>query len=173
MQAIVLRLDYQSSNILEYLQKQAQTASLKQDASLPPHITLQSFTQTNPIHLKKAIEHWAGQTKQFSLSFASLGFFKQQGCFYAAPIFTKKLAELHLALNLSTREFIRQNAYHAPDQWVPHATIINNTSPLFWGPLFARLAMEFEPFEGKAVAIECWSLVQGNTQIEWSVFLSD
>ncbi|WKA57541.1 2'-5' RNA ligase family protein [Planococcus shenhongbingii] len=172
MQVIVLRLDYHASNILEQLQQQAQSASLKQEAALPPHITLQTFNQTNPIDLKKAVEQWAGQTKQFSLSFASLGFFKQQGCFYASTIYTKPLAQLHEALNLSTREFTGQKNYYMPEHWVPHSTIINNIAPPFWGPMFARLSMEFEPFEGKAAAIECWSLVHGKAQTEWSIFLS-
>ncbi|MGK7378593.1 2'-5' RNA ligase family protein [Planococcus sp. 1R117A] len=173
MQVIVLRLDYHASNILEQLQQQAQTASLKQEVALPPHITLQSFNQTNPIELKKAVETWAGQTKQLSLPFASLGFFKQQGCFYASPVYTKPLAYLHETLNLSTHEFTGQKKYYKPEHWVPHSTIINNISPPFWGPMFARLSMDFEPFEGKAIAIECWSLIHGKAQTEWSIFLSE
>ncbi|MCP2033283.1 2'-5' RNA ligase [Planomicrobium sp. HSC-17F08] len=173
MQVIVLRLDYQSSTILEQLQQQVQAAALKQKAALPPHLTLQSFTQSNPLELKKAIEPWAVKMKQFPLSFASLGFFKQQGSFYAAPIVTKPLAQMHSALSLSTQEFPGHNAYYMPEQWVPHATIINHIAPPFWGPLFARLSMEFEPFNAKAAAIECWSVVQGKAQTEWSIFLAE
>ncbi|MDN7226148.1 2'-5' RNA ligase family protein [Planococcus liqunii] len=173
MQVIVMRFDYPSSAIFEQLQQQAQYAASKQKATLPPHITLQSFTQPSPLDLKKAIEPWAEKTKQLSLSFASLGFFKQQGSFYAAPIVTKALAALHSAINLSTREFTGHDAFYMPDHWVPHATIINHIAPPFWGPLFARLSMEFEPFTAKAVAIECWSIVQGKAQTEWSIFLSE
>ncbi|QDY44632.1 hypothetical protein FK545_01150 [Planococcus glaciei] len=69
MQVIVLRLDYQSSTIFEQLQQQAQNAASKQKAALPPHLTLQSFTHSNPLELKKAIEPWAVKMKQFFFVF--------------------------------------------------------------------------------------------------------
>lgn len=173
MQVIVLRLDYQSSKKIEDLQKQTNAANLKKDEILPPHITLQTFQQTKPLDLKKALEPWAAKTKQIHLSFSSLGFFKQKGSFYLAPVFTKALADLHRSVNLSTMEFAGQDILYKPDQWVPHATIVNNIAAPFWGPLFARCSMEFEPFSATITAMECWSVVQGRAQNEWSVFLSE
>ncbi|WKA53703.1 2'-5' RNA ligase family protein [Planococcus shixiaomingii] len=173
MQVIVLRFDYATSTKIETMQEQGNVASLKDETSLPPHITLQVFLQTKPLDLKKAIEPWAELIKQLPLSFSSLGFFKQRGTFYLAPVITHELSDLHRSLNLSTREFTGQDALHLPDNWVPHATVMNNVAPPFWGPLFARLALEFEPFTGTATALECWSIVNGRAQTEWSVFLSE
>lgn len=173
MQAIVLRFDYQSSGVIENLQNQAKTVSINPNQIFPPHITLQTYTQAHPLELKKAIESWAGSFQQLPLSFDSLGFFKQQGSFFLAPVFTKSLAELHRAVDLSTREFSGQNHYYLPDHWVPHATVINNIAPPFWGPLFARLSLEFEPFQGKGIALECWSIRQEKAQTEWCIFLNE
>lgn len=173
MQVIVLRFDYTASAKIETLQEQGKVASFKNETSLPPHITLQTFSQTKPLDLKKAIEPWAELLKQMPLSFASLGFFKQKGTFYLAPVSTHDLSDLHRSLNLATREFSGQDALYLPDQWVPHITVMNNVAPPFWGPLFARLALEFEPFAGTATAIECWSIIDGRAQTEWSVFLSE
>lgn len=173
MQVIVLRFDYASSTKVETMQKQGKVASLKNETSLPPHITLQTFSQTKPLALKKAVEPWAELIKQLPLSFSSLGFFKQQGTFYLAPVITHDLADLHRSMNLATREFTGQNALYLQDNWVPHVTVMNNVAAPFWGPLFARLALEFEPFTGTATAIECWSIIEGRAQTEWSIFLSE
>ncbi|TWT28007.1 2'-5' RNA ligase family protein [Planomicrobium sp. CPCC 101110] len=173
MQVIVLRFDYASSSRIETMQEQGKVASLKNETSLPPHITLQSFSQTKPLDLKKAIEPWAELFKQLPIAFASLGFFKQKGTFYLSPVITHDLADLHRSLNLSTREFTGQDSLYLPDSWVPHVTVMNNVAAPFWGPLFARLALEFEPFNGTATAIECWSISEGRAQTEWSVFLSE
>lgn len=173
MQAIVLRFDYTTSTKIEQLQKQANAASLDSTAMLPPHTTLQVFEQTNPAALKDALAPWAESSVQLTLEFGSLGFFKQQGVFYAAPAFTDGLKIFHQAVNLATRDFAGQQDHYLPNRWVPHATITKNIAPPFWGPMFARLSMEFEPFTGKAVALECWSIAQGKAQNEWSIFLSE
>lgn len=173
MQAIVLRFDYTSTTKIEQLQKQANAASLDSIAMLPPHMTMQVFQQTNPADLKKALAPWAEQRAQLPLQFDSLGFFKQQGVFYTAPAVTDALKVFHGAVNLATREFTGQQDHYLPNRWVPHATITKNIAPPYWGPMFARLSMEFEPFSGKAIALECWSLVQGKAQNEWSIFLSE
>lgn len=173
MQVIVLRMDYKSSGIIENLQKQTNAANLNKDKILPPHITLQSFQQTNPLDLKKAVESWAARTKQIQLSFSSAGFFKQNGTFFLSPVFTRELAEFHRTVHLSTMEFTGQDTFYAPDKWIPHATIANGIGAPFWGPIFARLSMEFEPFAGIATAVECWTVVDGKTENEWSIFLSE
>ncbi|MGI2327403.1 2'-5' RNA ligase family protein [Planococcus sp. YIM B11945] len=173
MQVIVLRFDYASSKKIEEMQKQGKVASLKNETSFPPHLTLQSFKQTKPLDLKAAVEPWAENFKQLPLSFDSLGFFKQKGTFFLSPVSTHSLTELHRSINLSTREFSGQDPLYLPDHWVPHTTVMDNIAAPFWGPLFGRLSMEFEPFEGTATAIECWSVVNGRAQNEWSVFLSE
>ena len=173
MQAIVLRFDYATSNKIELLQKQANAASLDSTAMLPPHMTLQVFEQTNPIDLKNVLAPLAEQTAQLPLEFGSLGFFKQQGVFYTSPASTHALNVFHGAVNLAARDFTGQQDYYLPNRWVPHVTIIKNIAPPFWGPMFARLSLEFEPFTGKAVALECWSIAQGKAQNEWSIFLSE
>lgn len=173
MQAIVLRFDYKTSTKIEHLQKQANAASLDSTAMLPPHMTLQVFEQTNPADLKNALALLAKQTAQLPLQFGSLGFFKQQGVFYTAPASTDALKVFHQAINLAARDFTGQQDHYLPNHWVPHATITKNIAPPYWGPMFARLSMEFEPFSGKAVAIECWSIVQGKAQNDWSIFLSE
>lgn len=173
MQIIVLRFDYKTSMQVEHLQKQVNAANPTAKKSLPPHITLQAYTNTNPTDLKNAIEPWAKTVGQISLPFASLGFFKQQGSFYLSPVWTKKLSDLHLAIHLATKDFTTEGSHYFPDQWVPHATVANNIAASFWGPLFARLSLEFEPFTGLGVAIECWSVIEGNAQTEWSIFLNE
>ncbi|HSP22763.1 MAG TPA: 2'-5' RNA ligase family protein [Planococcus sp. (in: firmicutes)] len=173
MQAIVLRFDYTTSTKIEHLQKQANAASLDSTAMLPPHMTLQAFEQTDPADLKKALAPWAEQSAQLPLEFTSLGFFKQQGVFYTAPAFTDALKDFHQSVNLAASGFTGQQDNYLPDRWVPHATITKNIAAPFWGPMFARLSMEFEPFSGKAVALECWSIAQGKAQNDWSIFLSE
>lgn len=173
MQLIVLRLDYQASNQLESLQQQAQAAQLEPEKALPPHISLQSYEGANPAELKMAVSPLAEQAKAIPLTFGSLGFFKQRGTFFASPAMTNALSVFHQAINLTTREFSGQQAYYLPGSWVPHATIVNNIAAPFWGPMFARLSMEFEPFVGKAVAVECWSIVNGKVETDWSIFLAD
>lgn len=172
MQTIVLRTDYQSSTKIEELQKQANAANLKRLTALPPHLTLQSFNQANPVDLKKAIEHWALETKQFKISFSSLGFFKEKGIFFLAPVLTDHLAAVHRSLFLSTREFESRDILYQPEQWVPHATLAMQVASQYWGPLFSRLSLEFEPFDAKITAIECWSIINGRTENEWSIFLA-
>lgn len=173
MQAIVLRFDYSTSNKIEHLQKQANAASLSSAPMLPPHTTIQVFEQTNPIDLKNALASFAEQTNQLPLEFGSLGFFKQQGVYYVSPAPTDALKAFHQSVHLATRDFTGQQHHYLPDHWVPHATITKNVPAPFWGPMFARLSMEFEPFSGKAVALECWSIVHGKAQNDWSIFLSE
>ncbi|MGO1058002.1 2'-5' RNA ligase family protein [Planococcus sp. FY231025] len=173
MQLLVLRLDYRASTQIEYLQQQGQTAALQTEKALPPHISLQSFEGANPLDLKGAVAQLAEGAKAVPLTFGSLGFFKQKGTFFASPAVTPALSVLHQTINLATRDFSGQQAYYQPGSWVPHATIVNNIAAPFWGPMFARLSMEFEPFAGKAIALECWSIVNGKTATEWSIFLAE
>lgn len=173
MQVIVLRFDYRTSMQVENLQKQLNAANPQAKKSLPPHITLQNYTDTNPADLKNVIEPWAKTVGQIPLPFASIGFFKQQGSFYLSPVWSKKLSDLHMAIYLATKDFIGAESLYSPDQWVPHATVANHIAASFWGPLFARLSMEFEPFTGRGVAIECWSIIEGHAQTEWSIFLNE
>lgn len=173
MQAIVLRFDYTTSNKIEHLQKQANAASLSSAPMLPPHTTIQVYEQTNPTDLKNALAPFAEQAAQLPIEFGSLGFFKQQGVFYVSPAVTDALKAFHRSIDLATREFTGQQTHYSPNHWVPHATITKDIAAPFWGPMFARLSLEFEPFTGKAVALECWSIVQGKAQNDWSIFLSE
>lgn len=173
MQLIVLRLDYRASNQIEFLQKQGQAAAQNPEKDHPPHISLKSFQGTNPMELKTAVHKLAEQTKAIPLKFDSLGFFKQKGTFFASPIMTNALSAFHQSVDLATNEFSALQSYHLPDCWVPHVTIVNNIAPPFFGPMFARLSMEFEPFAGIAVAVECWSIVNGKVVTDWSIFLKE
>ncbi len=172
MQTIVLRMDYRSSAKIEELQKQANAGDLTKNTALPPHLTLQSFTQSNPADLEKAIQTVASSSQQFKISFSSIGFFKQQGTFFLSPVKNERLNAIHKAILLATQEFRDSDALYQADYWVPHATIANSVQAQFWGPLFSRFSMEFEPFEAKVTAIECWSIVNGKTENEWSIFLN-
>lgn len=173
MQLLVLRLDYRASNQIEFLQEQAQAAKPDAAKAFAPHISIQSFEQTNPADLKKAISSLAEQTRSIPLTFGSLGFFKQRGTFFVSPAMSDALSIFHRAVNLVTREFAGQQAYYFSGSWVPHATIVNNIAAPFWGPMFARLSMEFEPFVGKAIAVECWSIVNEKVETEWTIFLTE
>lgn len=170
MQTIVLRFDYQSSNKIEELQKQANAGSVKKVTSLPPHITLQSFAQTTSADLEKAIQPVAEKTAQLKITFASIGFFKQKGTFFLAPVQTAALNNIHQSIQLATSEFTGSVSLYHPDRWVPHTTVANGIAPQFWGPLFSRLSMEFQPFTATVTAIECWSINDGQTENEWSLF---
>lgn len=171
MQTIVLRFDYQSSAKIEELQKQTNAGSLRKITPLPPHLTLQSFAQTTPINLKLAIQPVAEKTAQLQITFSSIGFFKQKGTFFLAPTQTEALISLHQSIRLATREFKDSDVLYEPDQWVPHTTVANGVAAQFWGPLFSRLSMEFQPFTATVTAIECWSIINGKTENDWSIFL--
>ena len=58
---------------------------------------------------------------------------------------------------------------YLPGKWVPHSTLINNVPLTVWGPLFQRAGLSFEPVTGKAVALECWTVVNGSAQTEWTI----
>ncbi|WP_162287792.1 2'-5' RNA ligase family protein [Indiicoccus explosivorum] len=172
MQVLVLRLDYKSSAVIERLQQQAALTAHSERLKAPPHLSLQAFRQADPAALKPAVQNSIGQLKEFGLVFGSLGFFKQSGTIFASPGVSKPLTDLHLSLHLGTREFGGQNELYLPDNWVPHATISTNIAPPIWGPLFARLAMEFEPFSAKVAAVECWTVAGGRISTDWSLFLN-
>ena len=170
MQLLVLRLDYKSSAVIERLQELAALTAQTDQQHVPPHLSLQTYTQTDPITLKAAVENSISQWKEIPLTFSSIGFFKQTGTIFAAPGIPKALIDLHLAVHSGTRDISGQNSLYKPDNWVPHATLSNNVALPIWGPLFARLAMEFEPFDANVVAIECWSISGGRTVTDWSFF---
>lgn len=173
MQVLVLRFDYQLSTKLEQDSKDLLLAASRgQQTLLPPHISLLSFEQITPTLLQERVKSWSDQQKKIDLSLSSLGFFKQQGTFFAAPVVTKELETFHrelfsLLFNLHTNEI----SPYIPGKWVPHITLINNVPLTVWGPIFQRASLAFEPMVGKAVALECWSLVNGRAQTEWTHFL--
>lgn len=172
MQTIVLRFDYQSSYKIEELQKQTNAGSLKKITSLPPHITLQAFTEASPADLQRALQPVAEKTDQIKINFSSIGFFKQKGTFFLAPVQTGALKNIHQSVLLATREFNGSDSLYQINQWVPHATVANGVAAQFWGPLFSRLSLEFQPFNATVTAIECWSIINGETENDWSFFFN-
>lgn len=172
MQVLVLRLDYKSSSKIEALQKQIDIAGGKARSVLPPHISLQTFTRTHPSDLKRAAEACLSQQKAMPLSIDSVGFFKQSGTFFAAPAVTRQLLHIHSELHSATEMFTGQSDLYKPGNWTPHITIASRIAPPFWGPLFARLSLEFDPFSVEAAAVECWTVVGERATVEWTLFLS-
>lgn len=173
MQVLVLRFDYKLSTQLEHNMKDLLIASSRsKEIPLPPHISLFTFDQINPLILNERVKLWIEKQKQLDISLSSLGFFKQQGTFFAAPVVTKELELFHrelfsLIMNLHTNEI----SPYLPGKWVPHATLINNVPLTVWGPLFQRASLSFETLVGKAVAIECWTVENGSAQTQWTHFL--
>jgi len=173
MQVLVLRFDYTLSTKLEHTTKDLLTAASRGNENpLPPHISLFNFEKNNPVELNQRIKKWVETQKQLDISLSSLGFFKQQGTFFAAPVVTNELVSFHrdlftLIANLHTNEI----SPYLPGKWVPHATLINNVPLTVWGPLFQRASLSFEPVTGKAVALECWTIVNGRAQTDWTYFL--
>ncbi|WP_075617346.1 2'-5' RNA ligase family protein [Paenisporosarcina indica] len=173
MQLLVLRLDYKLSTKLEQDSKDLYNASNRgKETPLPPHISLFSFDQANPVELSQRVQQWCKTQKQIDISLSSLGFFKQHGTFFAAPVVTKEVETFHRDLysmisNLHTPEI----SPYLPGQWVPHVTLINHVPLTVWGPLFQRASLAFEPLAGKAVALECWTIVNNRAQTDWTYFL--
>ncbi|MGB2992907.1 MAG: 2'-5' RNA ligase family protein [Paenisporosarcina sp.] len=173
MQVLVLRFDYKLSTKLEQDSNDLHLASSRSNETpLPPHISLFSFEQTNPLTLNERVEKWSDTQKQLTISLSSLGFFKQKGTFFVAPVVTKEIETFHrelfsLIMDLHTNEI----SPYLPGKWVPHSTLINNVPLTVWGPLFQRAALAFEPVIGKAVALECWTVINGRAQTEWTHFL--
>jgi len=173
MQILVLRLDYKLSTKLEQDSKDLYNASNRgKETTLPPHITLFSFDHANPVELSQRVHLWTKTQKQLDVSLSSLGFFKQNGTFFAAPVVTKEIETFHSDLfamisNLQTPEI----SPYLPGQWVPHVTLINNVPLTVWGPLFQRASLAFEPHAGKGIALECWTIVNGRAQTDWTYFL--
>ena len=174
MQVLVLRFDYKLSTKLEQDQSNLAGAALRgKETLIPPHMSLFTFEQVHPGILGEIIKPWSEKQKQLLISLASLGFFKQKGTFFAAPVITKEMIAFHTDLyNLIGDLHTTEISPYLPGKWVPHATLLNNTALNMWGPLFQRAALAFEPMDGKAVAIECWTIVNGRAQTEWTHFLS-
>ena len=174
MQVLVLRFDYKLSTKLEKdIQDLSVVAKRGNENPLPPHISLYSFEQVNPLILGERLKKWSEQQKQLNLSFASLGFFKQQGTFFLAPVVQNELVSFHTEIfNLIQDLHSSTISHYLPGKWVPHATLMNNIPLTVWGPIFQRAALSFEPMDGKAVALECWTIVNGRAQTEWTYFLS-
>ena len=174
MQVLVLRFDYKLSTKLEQDQRNLAGAALRgKETLIPPHMSLFTFEQVHPGILGEIIKPWSERQKQLLISLTSLGFFKQKGTFFAAPVITKEIVEFHTDLyNLIADLHTTEISPYLPGKWVPHATLLNNTALNMWGPLFQRAALAFEPMEGKAVALECWTIVNGRAQTEWTHFLS-
>jgi hypothetical protein len=174
MQVLVLRFDYKLSTKLEQDQRDLALAALRgKETTTPPHISLFTFEQVHPGILGEILKPWSEKQKQLLISLASLGFFKQNGTFFAAPVITNEMISFHTDLyNLIADLHTTEISPYLPGKWVPHVTLLNKTPLTTWGPLFQRAALAFEPMEGKAVAIECWTIVNGRVQTEWTQFLS-
>ena len=173
MQVLVLRFDYKLSTKLEQDSNDLHLASSRgKETTLPPHISLFTFEQTNPMILNERVKAWSDKQQQLTISLSSLGFFKQKGTFFVAPVVTKEIETFHRELfshimDLHSNEI----SPYLPGKWVPHSTLINNVPLTVWGPLFQRAGLSFEPVTGKAVALECWTVVNGRVQTEWTHFL--
>jgi 2'-5' RNA ligase len=173
MQVLVLRFDYQLSTKLENdMRDLSIAANRKNENLLPPHISLFSFEQINPATLSDRLKKWIDTQNQFNISFSSLGFFKQQGTFFSAPVVTNELISFHIEVfNLISDLHTSSISPYLPGKWVPHTTLLNNVPLTVWGPVFQRAALAFEPMNGKVVALECWTVVNGRAQTEWTYFL--
>jgi hypothetical protein len=168
MQLLVLRLDYHSSSELEKLQKQLYVPNSKNAMQLP-HIPLIAYEKTSPLHLKQAVQPVVQIAGNPFFSATDIGFSKKQGLFYFQVQPDNALTELFQALQLASQQFLTDSSPSA--LWRPCIPLIGQVQAPFWGPLFARLALEAIPVKGKIAAIECWSVVAGRTTIEWSIFL--
>ncbi|WP_211654588.1 2'-5' RNA ligase family protein [Planococcus alpniumensis] len=166
MQLLVLRLDYRSSTTIENLQRQLRQPNSKLALQLP-HIPLLIFEKTAPHHLKAALEPIAQKTAPPSFHASDIGFSKDGARFYLQVHPNEALGELYSSLKLAAHEY----SNGADVQWQPHVPLIGKVPAPFWGPLFARLALEFDHLDGTAVALECWSVIGDRTTIEWSLFL--
>ena len=174
MQVLVLRFDYKLSTKLENDIRDLSTVAKRGTENLfPPHISLFSFEQINPEVLRDRLKKWSEKQKQINISFSSIGFFKQQGTFFLAPVVQNELISFHTEVfNLISDLHTSSISPYLPGKWVPHATLLNNIPLTIWGPVFQRTALAFEPMEGKAVALECWTITEGRAQTNWTYFLS-
>lgn len=168
MQLLVLRLDYRSSTTIENLQRQLRQPNSKLALQLP-HIPLLAFENTAPHQLKAALEPVAPKTAAPSFHASDVGFSKDGARFYLQVHPNEALDELYSSLKLAAHEF----SNGADVQLLPHIPLIGDVPAPFWGPLFARLALEFNPLDGTGVAVECWSVIGDRTTIEWSIFLDN
>lgn len=168
MQLLVLRPDYHSSSKLEKLQQQLYMPNSKNAMQLP-HIPLIAYGKTSPLHLKQAIQPVTQINGYPRFITTDIGFSKEQGLFYFQVQPDNALMELYQALQLASRQFSADSS--PPALWRPYIPLIDQVQAPFWGPLFARLALEATAVKGKIAAIECWSVVNGRTTIEWSIFL--
>ncbi|MBU9672249.1 hypothetical protein KQ939_04520 [Planococcus sp. CP5-4] len=166
MQLLVLRLDYRSSTTIESLQSQLRQPNSKLALQLP-HIPLLAYENTAPLHLKAALEPIAQKTPAPSFHASDIGFSKDGARFYLQVHPNEALGELYSSLKLAAHEF----PTGADAQWQPHIPLIGNVPAPFWGPLFSRLALEFNSLDGSGAAVECWSVIGDRTTIEWSLFL--
>lgn len=166
MQLLVLRLDYHSSTIVENIQRQLRQPNSKLAMQLP-HIPLLAYENTPPLQLKAALEPIAQKTAVLSLQASDIGFSKAGERFFLQVHPTDALAEFYSSLKIAGQGF----SSGADVQWQPRIPLIGNIPAPFWGPVFARLALEFNPLEGTGAALECWSVIGNRTTIEWSLFL--
>ncbi|ALS76716.1 hypothetical protein AUC31_16520 [Planococcus rifietoensis] len=166
MQLLVLRLDYRSSIMIENLQRQLRQPNSKLALQLP-HIPLLAYENTAPLQLKTTLEPIAQRTAALSLQSSDIGFSKDGERFYLQVHPTEALAEFYNSLKIAGQGF----SVGADVQWQPQIPLIGNIPAPFWGPLFARLALEFNPLSGTGAALECWSVISNRTTIEWSLFL--
>ncbi|MGM0897718.1 MAG: hypothetical protein ACQEV0_07455 [Bacillota bacterium] len=166
MQLLVLRLDYRSSTIIENLQRQLRQPSSKLAVQLP-HIPLLAYENTAPLQLKAAVEPIIQKAQVPSFHASEIGFSKESAQFYLQVQPNDVLSGLYSDLQLASHEFSAGSpgAHH-----LPRIPVIGRVPAPFWGPLFARLALEFNPLEGTAAAVECWSVIGDRTTIEWSIF---
>ncbi|MEZ0482440.1 hypothetical protein [Planococcus sp. SSTMD024] len=166
MQLLVLRLDYRSSTTIENLQRQLRQPNSKLALQLP-HIPLLAYENTAPLQLKAALEPIAKKVQAPSFRASDIGFSKDGAQFYVQVHPTEALDELYSSMKLAGHGFSKG----AEVRWQPHIPLIGNIPPPFWGPLFARLALEFDPLDATGAALECWSVIGNRTTIEWSIFL--
>ncbi|MGB3260737.1 MAG: 2'-5' RNA ligase family protein, partial [Paenisporosarcina sp.] len=72
MQVLVLRFDYKLSTKLEHDSKDLHLASSRgNETPLPPHLSLFSFEQINPVTLSEQVKSWVEQQKALDISFSS------------------------------------------------------------------------------------------------------
>lgn len=166
MQLLVLRLDYRSSKMIENLQRQLRQPNSKLALQLP-HIPLLAYENTPPLQLKAALEPIAQSTSALSLQASDIGFSKEGERFYLQVHPTEALAEFYSLLQIAGQGF----STGVDVQWQPQIPLIGNIPAPFWGPLFARLALEFNSLSGTGAALEYWSVIGNRTTIEWSLFL--
>ncbi|WP_271853036.1 hypothetical protein [Planococcus maritimus] len=166
MQLLVLRLDYRSSAVIEGLQNQLRQPNVTPALQLP-HIPLLAFEQTAPLQLKAALEPIVSTIASPDFHASDIGFSKDGERFYLHIEPSGALNDLHSSLKLAGREFQNGPELH----WPLRIPLIKKVPAPFWGPLFARLALEFNPLDGTGAALECWSVIGDRMTIEWSIFL--